>query len=355
MYRLTDSVATDTALNAEGEAIFNALKLAGDDAHPDAHACRLKVALVTVDAGLKLPWDLTREAAKYVTKLGAVAATCALALEEELQVLESSPVVLNDKHPAYDPLLHDPYTLALVNNRLAALRASLAGEPSFQVTHPAREAGTSWPYHTDATALGETYNTASEISGPEDLEKLLSPTYPDAATSFGRWNALRAFAASTGRDAVSFDDAAPEHPLMAEVEASPEGLAGWAASGLDGALTVLTFHVLWDEACAKVAPKIADLAPLFPGARFHVARADRVGVDAVARARKITTFPTTLVFRGKAEVERLEGPTNAVARLNDYLRTAVTPADEAIADALSAFAAEEAGVVEEEAEQELEW
>jgi hypothetical protein len=46
VYRLTDSVATDTALNPEGKAIFAALGLAAADAHPDAHACRLKIALL---------------------------------------------------------------------------------------------------------------------------------------------------------------------------------------------------------------------------------------------------------------------------------------------------------------------
>jgi hypothetical protein len=62
VYRLTDSVATDTALSPEGAAIFAALKFCGDDAHPDAHACRLKLSLVTADAGAELPWDVTYEA-----------------------------------------------------------------------------------------------------------------------------------------------------------------------------------------------------------------------------------------------------------------------------------------------------
>ena len=42
-YRLTDSVATDAAFNAEGAAIFKALAFARGDHHPDAHAVRLKV------------------------------------------------------------------------------------------------------------------------------------------------------------------------------------------------------------------------------------------------------------------------------------------------------------------------
>ena len=56
-YRLTDSVASDTALNAEGLCIFKNLKVANGDAHPDAHACRLKISLVTSDSGTASPWD----------------------------------------------------------------------------------------------------------------------------------------------------------------------------------------------------------------------------------------------------------------------------------------------------------
>ena len=45
-FRLTDSIATDSKLSAEGVYIFDALKFAVDDAHPDAHAVRLKVLRV---------------------------------------------------------------------------------------------------------------------------------------------------------------------------------------------------------------------------------------------------------------------------------------------------------------------
>jgi hypothetical protein len=53
---------------------------------------RLKVALVTVDSGVALPFDLTRQARKYIEKLGQVAATCVLSSEEELQLLETDKV-----------------------------------------------------------------------------------------------------------------------------------------------------------------------------------------------------------------------------------------------------------------------
>lgn len=53
---------------------------------------RLKVALVTVDSGVVLPFDLTRQARKYIEKLGQVAVTCVLSEEEELQLLETDKV-----------------------------------------------------------------------------------------------------------------------------------------------------------------------------------------------------------------------------------------------------------------------
>lgn len=66
VFRLTDSVSTDTAFAPEGQVIFNALSLANSDCHPDCHACRLKVSLVTMDSGTELPWDLTNECARYL-------------------------------------------------------------------------------------------------------------------------------------------------------------------------------------------------------------------------------------------------------------------------------------------------
>ena len=44
-----------------GNAIFHALYNANDDWHPDAHVCRLKIALVTLDSGLKPPFDVTTQ------------------------------------------------------------------------------------------------------------------------------------------------------------------------------------------------------------------------------------------------------------------------------------------------------
>lgn len=63
-FRLADGIATDTKLNAEGQTIFAQLATACLDLHPDAHACRLKISVVTIDSGMSQPWDLTLECGK---------------------------------------------------------------------------------------------------------------------------------------------------------------------------------------------------------------------------------------------------------------------------------------------------
>ena len=71
---LVDSIATDTQYSAEGTVIFEQLAQTVTDAHPDAHACRLKISLVTMDSPMQSPWDLTREAYNFIAKLAHVSA-----------------------------------------------------------------------------------------------------------------------------------------------------------------------------------------------------------------------------------------------------------------------------------------
>ena len=64
VFRLADSTATDTKFNDEGLSIFKAFSRTNSDRHPDAHACRLKISLVTIDSETESPWDLTTECAR---------------------------------------------------------------------------------------------------------------------------------------------------------------------------------------------------------------------------------------------------------------------------------------------------
>ena len=103
-------------------------------------------------------------------------------------------------------------------------------------------------------------------------------------------------------------------------------------------------------------PKVEELAPSFPGVKFYLVRADRVGVDAISREQEVKAFPTVLVLRGAKEVARLEGADRLVPRLAEELKKAVTDEDMIIAAALRDFELEEAGgLAEEEEEEELQW
>ena len=58
------------------------------DMSPDAHACRLKIALVTSSSDITCPWNLEHEALQYISKLHCVSASCRLSVEEELALLQ---------------------------------------------------------------------------------------------------------------------------------------------------------------------------------------------------------------------------------------------------------------------------
>ena len=179
VFRLADSVATDTQLNAEGLTIFNAFTTVLDDWHPDAHAGRLKISLVTLDSGMSQPWDLTIECSRYITKLDCVSSCCRLALSEELQLLDSSSVATSNNHLAYRKDAHVEYSMALCFNRqqqLQALVKGVGGEVAEGVGEgevgyrtavacraPARILTSNWPYYQDNTVFGETYMQLRDV------------------------------------------------------------------------------------------------------------------------------------------------------------------------------------------------
>lgn len=48
------------------------------------------------EAAVELPWDLTQEAAGYITKLSHVSCACRLGIEAEYQLLTGGQVVLDE-------------------------------------------------------------------------------------------------------------------------------------------------------------------------------------------------------------------------------------------------------------------
>ena len=365
VFRLTDSVSSDTALPPEGQVIFKSLANARNDCHPDAHACRLKISLVTMDSGTELPWDLTTEAAKHAVKLDCVAATCCLSEEEELQILEAKALIVTDEsHPKFDRSLHDVYHMTVVKNRLSCLGALTItsggdGRPAIaNCVHPSRQESSTWPYFVDDTALGETYSTFLEIESAEHFSTLLTgPGFPTRPTqSSADLNSITAFSAYLAlRNFEQHHGLAEGSALLDDVHNSTIGVVGWAwgssPSGGDmllsgppelekySVLTVVIFQVLWAPACIKAMPYFEQLATDWPAARFLTARADRAGVDAVSRAHSVTTFPTIVLFRGPGkdgEVARIEGPDRCVALLSALLARNITPRDGFVCSALDA-------------------
>lgn len=68
------------------------MEFLGNDYHPDAHACRLKLSIVTVglgeDSTMNCPWSVEEEMEEYVKKHTYVSSACRLTTEEELLLLQ---------------------------------------------------------------------------------------------------------------------------------------------------------------------------------------------------------------------------------------------------------------------------
>jgi len=175
VFRLADSIATDTVLNLEGLELFKLFENTSDDLHPDAHACRLKITLVTIDSSNPYSWDITVEFARYIVKLDNVSSNCRLSPEEELQLLESEAIVLSTTSPKYSPVLHNEYLMALCFNRKEQLNALMKNQSGNFVEVacriPARPISGGWPLYQDNTVFGETYTTMTEITSISDGEK----------------------------------------------------------------------------------------------------------------------------------------------------------------------------------------
>ena len=67
--------------------MFDMLGTANSDTHPNAHACRLRISLVTIDSPVECPWDLTKECSKYIVKIAHVSSVCKLSFEDEIQLV----------------------------------------------------------------------------------------------------------------------------------------------------------------------------------------------------------------------------------------------------------------------------
>jgi thioredoxin-like negative regulator of GroEL len=289
VFRLADSIATDTKFNQEGQDIFAGFKNCNDDWHPDSHSCRLKISLVTIDSGTESPWDLTIECAKHTVKLGAVSSSCRLAPQEELQLLESENVVTSSSSPKYNPEKHSEYSMALCFNRQQLLRGVLKREPvdSIDVSCriPPRAMSSNWPYYQDNTVFGENYSQMTEILSAEEGE-----------------HAWAVEVKGQGGD---------------ETDAPP---GGW--------LVIACFHTLWSAGSLKCMPAVTELVPMYQDmVNFLSVRADCQGMVSISRKFEVKTFPTFFIFRGGQLLERIEGHERVVEKLVRLLSVHLKPSD----------------------------
>jgi hypothetical protein len=123
VFKMVDSCVSED-LSAEEQQIFNQLEFLGNDYHPDAHACRLKLSVVTVGLGaestMKCPWSIAEEMEAYTRKHAFVSSSCRLTTEEEMLILQLC-----------SPTAQDRLSLTLLNRKafVAAVR-SLASLPA---------------------------------------------------------------------------------------------------------------------------------------------------------------------------------------------------------------------------------
>jgi hypothetical protein len=98
-FKLIESCSVDVPFTPEESWVWSQLERTLDDAHPDAHACRLKLSLAVQysRASNKTKWENHVEMDRYLGKLGHVSAGCRLTYEEELNVLyiskQGTPII----------------------------------------------------------------------------------------------------------------------------------------------------------------------------------------------------------------------------------------------------------------------
>ena len=91
-FEMAHSCTTDTSFSTEEAFIWKQLKHTCDDRHPDAHACRLKLALCTLymsGSSGHFPSELHDEYHAYLTKLPRVSLACRLSVNEELRIAKA--------------------------------------------------------------------------------------------------------------------------------------------------------------------------------------------------------------------------------------------------------------------------
>jgi len=89
VFKLTAACVTDVPLTDEEQQIWGLLGEFKADCDPNAHACRLRLSMVTECTYMRCPWDNAVELSMYLKKLSHISSGCRLSHEEELHILNS--------------------------------------------------------------------------------------------------------------------------------------------------------------------------------------------------------------------------------------------------------------------------
>eukprot|EP00760_Papus_ankaliazontas_P024689 PhM_4_TR2411/c0_g2_i1/m.74313 len=86
VFRLAGTIGTDMQLTAEEQQVFDYIGCV-DDNHPNAHACRAKIGLLTSDSPMSLAWYNPLEVAMSLQKSSQVTVSCRLSFQEERRLM----------------------------------------------------------------------------------------------------------------------------------------------------------------------------------------------------------------------------------------------------------------------------
>eukprot|EP00467_Chlorarachnion_reptans_P010822 CAMPEP_0114525784 /NCGR_PEP_ID=MMETSP0109-20121206/22631_1 /TAXON_ID=29199 /ORGANISM="Chlorarachnion reptans, Strain CCCM449" /LENGTH=5518 /DNA_ID=CAMNT_0001707433 /DNA_START=63 /DNA_END=16619 /DNA_ORIENTATION=+ len=84
--KLISTCATDTAFSDEEKWIVSLVEGTEEDSHPNAHACRLRLACLCQGCGEKVPTKVKDDKSGYLKKFPHVSEACRLTLDEEIQL-----------------------------------------------------------------------------------------------------------------------------------------------------------------------------------------------------------------------------------------------------------------------------
>lgn len=133
--QLVDSCMSDSVPSPEAANFWALIQHLYTEVHPNAHAIRLKLILVSQNAGYITTWNLEEELSNYISKLRNISTVCRLTIQEEFALLQQAT---------------KDYKLT---NRKNYLELVLNGAESMPVQYPPRYDGNDFDSVVDKSAV----------------------------------------------------------------------------------------------------------------------------------------------------------------------------------------------------------